>query len=191
MDKDKYIIPHYPFYNEPKLVAEAQRFVQDVRSLLEQIDVEYAIPDELKALRNDVDTMAKITAYVAAKQCGTSIPYGISLTEQELKAADYYLKAGDKGKRVSLICNELFKKMVFHALELDTHAKHYKVDETIAERYNGIIKSLHDCLDELNNKYGNEKELCLCCHSNILDGNGIKHTENCPLQIARRVVRSE
>jgi hypothetical protein len=188
MDKN-FVIPHYPFYNEPKLVNEAQHFVQDVRQLLEQIDAEYAIPDELKALRNNADSMSKVAQYVASQQYHIRLPHDITLNEQELKAADYYLKSGDKGKRVSQICNELFSKMVLFAINLDTYARNYKVDEFLAEKYDETIKLLHDCIDELNNKYGNEKELCLCCHSNIADTNGIKHEEDCPLSLARRIIK--
>jgi hypothetical protein len=169
-----YIIPHYPFYSEPKVVNEAQHFVQDVRQLLEQIDAEYAIPDELKDLRNDADAMSKVAEYVASKQYNIPMRQDFTLTDNELKAADYYLKAGDKGARVSKICNELFSKMVGFTIDLDTYAKNYVGDQIISE----YIVNL---MDLANGKYGNENELCLFCHSKETGGNGIIHTSRCPI----------
>lgn len=180
MEKDKYIIPHYPFYNEPKLVAESQKFVQDVRDLLEKIDAEYAIPDELKALEDSLESLNKVSMYVASKQYGAPIPHDLILNEQELKAADYYLKAGDKGKRIALICNELFSKMVGFTLSLDSYAKSYKTDQVVNDY-------IEDAMDKVNGKYGNENELCLFCHSKETNGNVIIHESNCPISFFRDI----
>jgi hypothetical protein len=151
MTKDNYIIPHYPFYNEPKLVREAQEFVQSVRSLIEQIDAEYAIPDELKVVSKDIDSLERVTHYVADKQVGKETRYVLSASE--LKAAEYYLNAGDKGKRVATLCNELFKRMVLITINLDTHAKNYKADKFLEERAKFIsIQLTPDSFTSLSQK---------------------------------------
>ena len=42
-----------------------------------------------------------------------------------------------------------------------------------------LLRELEILLDDLNSRYGNEKELCLYCHSNEYDSSGIVHDEKC------------
>ncbi len=58
-----------------------------------------------------------------------------------------------------------------------------KLDDTLE-----LLKLLECILDELNSKYGNEKELCLYCHSDIYDTSGIVHREKCVILRLRKLI---
>jgi hypothetical protein len=48
-----------------------------------------------------------------------------------------------------------------------------------------LLIQVHTYLDLINSKYGNEKELCLYCHSNLIDYSGIVHTKDCVISKLR------
>ena len=50
------------------------------------------------------------------------------------------------------------------------------------------LKEIEAILDALNGRYGNEKELCIYCHSNKYDASGIIHEEKCPILRLRRLI---
>jgi len=53
-----------------------------------------------------------------------------------------------------------------------------------------ILNLAHNALDAINGKLGNEQELCLFCHSNLADGSGIIHRENCVILLVRKALKS-
>jgi hypothetical protein len=54
--------------------------------------------------------------------------------------------------------------------------------------YKKALQELHDACDEMNNQCGDEKELCLFCHSSETNCYGINHYLTCPLVQARKVL---
>ena len=54
--------------------------------------------------------------------------------------------------------------------------------------YMNLLEEAETILDELNSKYGNKKELCLYCHSDIYSSSGIIHDEECIILRLRRCI---
>jgi len=54
-----------------------------------------------------------------------------------------------------------------------------------------LLREVEIILDELNSKYGNEKELCLYCHSVIYGASGIIHDEECIILRLRRCINGK
>jgi len=73
------------------------------------------------------------------------------------------------------------------AIRLEQLRRQPNPEKAASDMYEAL-RLTHDFLDRQNARYGNETELCLCCHSGELDGLGIKHEDWCPIQKARQAL---
>ncbi len=62
-----------------------------------------------------------------------------------------------------------------------------KIEEAKQEERELLIMA-ESYFDKLNGEYGNEKELCLYCHSSKVYGLGIDHEDNCLVSLIRQAL---
>jgi len=61
-----------------------------------------------------------------------------------------------------------------------------EVDLNLEKKLDSLLEEVEIILDSLNGRFGDERELCLYCHSNKWSSYGIIHTDKCIITRLRK-----